>query len=100
MPAEGTIAVQAASLSVRPAKTSAAISYTGPEDLKLKVTIARSGHTAWTKTTTSRRVALPSTVRPGIYRLCVDAPAAGQFAGAESCKPWRAVAAAKKKKRG
>jgi hypothetical protein len=97
MPAGGTIAVQAASLSVRPAKKTASISYTGPEDLPLKVTIVRGGHTAWTKTTASRRVALPSSLRSGIYRLCVDAPAAGQFASGQSCNPWRARG---KKRRG
>jgi trypsin len=98
MPAEGTISVQAATHSVRGAKRSASISYTGPGDLPLKLTLKRGGHTAWTKTTTARRVALPSTLHPGSYQLCADAAAAGQFASAQSCTHWRAAKRPKKRK--
>jgi len=31
-------------------------------------------------------------MRPGRYRLCVDAPAAGQFAAAQDCQRWRVKA--------
>jgi hypothetical protein len=90
MPADGTIAVQAATLDLHAAAKSVSLSYTGPEGLPLKLTLARGGHTAWSKTTAARRVTLPSTVHTGLYQLCAAAPAAGQFASAQDCTHWRA----------
>jgi trypsin len=91
MPAQTTIAVQAATLAARAAQTSVALSYTGPDALRITVTLSRSGHTAWSRSTTARKLTLPRTLRPGAYRLCATAPAAGQFAAAESCTSWRAT---------
>ncbi len=84
-----TLRVLAAKLSVRAGRHAAAISYTGAPRLSLTATLTTAkGHRVWVhRTGSARRLHLRA--RPGRYRLCVTAPAAGQFAAAKACTRWR-----------
>lgn len=88
------VQVLASQLTLRARGASATVSYTGASALALSATLTNAkGHKAWTKTVdTTRSLRLPK-VRAGVYRLCVDAPAAGQFASAQACQRWRAPVA-------
>jgi hypothetical protein len=90
-PAATGLKVLAPTLAVRAAKRTATVSYTGADGLKLTATLTNArGRKAWDGTVpASRHVQLPRRAS-GIYRLCVDAQAAGQFAAAQACTRWRA----------
>ncbi|HEY8582334.1 MAG TPA: serine protease [Capillimicrobium sp.] len=84
-------AVLDAELEVRPGRTAAAISYSGAPRLALTATLTSKGQPVeWAgEVRAGRRLRLPN-VAAGRYRLCVQAPAAGQFAAVEACRRWRA----------
>jgi hypothetical protein len=88
--AESAVSIVAAELRVVVGRRHLAISYTGAPRLPLRVTASRrSGRPVWSRNArAARRVRLPQ-LRPGRYRLCVEAPAAGQFAATEACQRWR-----------
>jgi len=82
--------VLAAKLAVRAAKRAATVSYSGASGLRLAATLTNAKRRkVWSKSVSGPRLRLPK-VRPGLYRLCVDAPAAGQFAAVQACTRWRA----------
>lgn len=97
-PAASVIKVLGAQLSLRAGTTSASVSYGGAPDLPLTIALTKgTGRTAWKKALgAARSVRLPR-VRAGLYRLCVDAPAAGQFASAQACVRWRSPKRAKRR---
>lgn len=84
--------VRGADLAVRAGRTRAGISYSGAPRLAVTATLTDgAGRTAWTREDVSaRRLRMPK-VDTGRYRLCVQAPAAGQFAAAEACTSWRST---------
>ena len=85
--------VLASKLSVRAGRRVAAISYSGAPSLALTATLTKAKRNVWSRNVgTARTVRLPTKLRPGRYRLCVDAPAAGQFAAAQDCQRWRVKA--------
>ncbi len=89
-PASAGLKVLAPQLSVRAGRRAAAVSYSGAGELPLTATLSTAkGRTVWTKTIgAARTVRLPKAAA-GVYRLCVTAPAAGQFAGDQVCERWR-----------
>ena len=88
--ATATLAVLPSRLSVRAGRSAAAVSYSGAPGLGLSATLLTAkGHQVWThRLGAARRLHLKA--RPGLYRLCVAAPSAGQYAGALACTRWRA----------
>lgn len=93
VPAAQSFKVLAPHLAVRARNGLAVVSYSGAGDLPLTATLTspKRRHAVWTnRLGHRRRFKLPS-VGHGVYRLCVDAPPAGQFAGDQACVRWRAT---------
>jgi hypothetical protein len=90
--APNTVSIVAAQLAIQPSKNDVVLSYSGAPNLRLRVTVTNSrNRRIWSRdANTSRRLHLPH-VRMGVYRVCVDAPAAGQFASAKACRRWRSA---------
>jgi hypothetical protein len=99
-PAETTLSIVAAQLSLRAGKTSVALSYAGAGDLALHLSMTDSRkHEVWKHDAGAARTVKLPTPKAGLYTLCVSAPAAGQFAATQKCQKWRAVAKPKQRKR-
>jgi hypothetical protein len=94
------VKVLAPQLSLRAGPRSAAFSYSGAGELPLTATLATTkGRILWTKALGARRTVRLPKAAPGAYRLCVNAPAAGQFAGDQACERWRSPTKTKPRKR-
>jgi hypothetical protein len=99
-PAAAGLKVLAPQLSLRAGQRSAAVSYSGAGELPLTATLATTnGRTVWTKALGATRTVRLPTAAAGAYRLCVNAPAAGQFAGDQACERWRSPTTNKPGKR-